>query len=141
MSYAFAPGLQAGGLPAAGGRRGARRRWSAARSTTRRSGWPGRRGAGLRDARRGERCGPNGTKTSDGAIHDFAVTVHSARDGFERGEADRRGGLRRLIDAPLALDAGRLVALRFLRARAERGPAPEKRKVTLRFRAVVDQDD
>ncbi len=35
---------------------------------------------------------------------------------------------------------GRLVALRFLRAAAERGPAPEKRKVSLRFRAVVDQD-
>ena len=46
-----------------------------------------------------------------------------------------------VFDTPLALDAGRLVALRFLRAGAERGPAPEKRKVTLRFRAVVDQDN
>ncbi len=45
-----------------------------------------------------------------------------------------------LVDAPLALDAGRLVALRFLRASAERGRAPVKRRVVLRFRAVVDGD-
>ena len=45
-----------------------------------------------------------------------------------------------LVDAPLALGAGRLVALHFLRAGAERGRAPEKRKITLRFRAVVDGD-
>ena len=45
-----------------------------------------------------------------------------------------------VYDAPLALEAGRLVALRFLRAGAERGRAPEKRRVSLRFRAVVDQD-
>jgi hypothetical protein len=45
-----------------------------------------------------------------------------------------------LVDAPLALASGRLVALRFLRASAERGRPPVKRRVVLRFRAVVDED-
>ena len=83
----------------------------------------------------------NDTKTSTGAIHDFTVSVHSARDGFDAAKRIAGAVCACLIDAPLALDAGRLVALRFLRAGAERGPAPEKRKVTLRFRAVVDQDN
>jgi hypothetical protein len=82
----------------------------------------------------------NDTKTSVGAVHDFTVTVHSARDGFEAAKRIAAAVCGCLVDAPLALEAGRLVALRFLRAGAERGPAPEKRKVTLRFRAVVDQD-
>ncbi len=82
----------------------------------------------------------NDTKTSTGAIHDFTVTVHSARDGFETAKTIAAAVCACLVDAPLVLDAGRLVALRFLRAGAERGPAPEKRRVSLRFRAVVDQD-
>lgn len=83
----------------------------------------------------------NDTKTSRGAVHDFAVTVHSGRDGFERAKRIAGAVCASLVDAPLALAAGRLVALRFLAAKAERGPAPEKRRVTLRFRAVVDGDD
>ena len=83
---------------------------------------------------------PYDTKTSAGAIHDFTVTVHSGADGFAAAKEMAAAVCDCLIDAPLVLEAGRLVALRFLRAGAERGPAPEKRKVTLRFRAVVDQD-
>ena len=82
----------------------------------------------------------NGTKTSDGALHDFTVTVVSGRDGFDGAKRVAAAVCAALIDAPMALDAGRLVALRFLRAGAVRGPAPARRKVTLRFRAVVDQD-
>jgi hypothetical protein len=83
----------------------------------------------------------NDTKTSRGAVHDFTVTVHSARDGFQTAKRVAGAVCASLIDAPLAMEAGRVVALRFVQARAERGPAPEKRRVTLRFRAVVDQDD
>jgi hypothetical protein len=83
----------------------------------------------------------NDTKTSRGAVHDFTVTAHSARDGFERVKRIAGAVCASLIDAPLELEAGRLVALRFLQAKAERGRAPEKRRVALRFRAVVDQDD
>lgn len=83
----------------------------------------------------------NDTKTSFGAVHDFNVTIHSSRDGFETAKRIAAAVCDCLIDAPLALSRGRLIGLRFLRAKAERGPAPEKRKISLRFRAVVDQDD
>lgn len=83
---------------------------------------------------------PFDTKTSAGSLHEFAVNVHSGRDGFDFVKRVAAAVCAALIDAPLMLDAGRLVALRFLRASAERGPAPEKRRITLRFRAVVDQD-
>lgn len=82
----------------------------------------------------------NDTKTSRGAVHDFTVTVHSGRDGFDTVKRVAGAICASLVDAPLELDAGRLVGLRFLQAKAERGPAPEKRRVALRFRAVVDQD-
>ena len=81
---------------------------------------------------------PNDTKTSSGAIHEFDVTVHSGRDGFDMAKRIAGAVCEALVDAPLTLSEGRLVALRFLRARAERGRAPEKRRVSLRFRAVVD---
>jgi hypothetical protein len=80
------------------------------------------------------------TKTSDGAIHDFTVTAHSGRDGFDGVKRVAAAVCAALVDAPLALASGRLVALRFLRASAERGRPPVKRRVVLRFRAVVDED-
>jgi hypothetical protein len=82
----------------------------------------------------------NGTKTSEGALHDFEVVAHSARDGFDTVKRIAAAVCAALVDAPLDLEAGRLVALRFLRARADRGPAPEKRRISMRFRAVVDQE-
>jgi hypothetical protein len=81
-----------------------------------------------------------GTKTSHGAVHDFTVTAHSGRDGFDLVKRVAEAICAALVDAPLALGSGHLVALRFLRASAERGRAPVKRRVVLRFRAVVDQD-
>lgn len=83
----------------------------------------------------------NDTKTSVGSVHDFTVTVHSARDGFDRAKRIAAAICACLVDAPLAIEAGHLVALRFLRAGAERGPGPEKRKISMRFRAVLDAAD
>lgn len=83
---------------------------------------------------------PFGTATSLGAIHDFDVNVHSTRDGFERAKQIASAICAALVDAPLGVEGGHLVGLRFLRARADRGPAPEKRRISLRFRAVVDQE-
>jgi hypothetical protein len=74
-------------------------------------------------------------------LHDFSVIVHSGRDGFDHAKRVAAAVCAALVDAPLPFEGGRLVGLRFLRAGAERGPAPTKRTVTLRFRAVVDQDD
>ena len=83
----------------------------------------------------------NDTATSRGATHDFTVTVHSGRDGFDAVKKIAGAVCSSLVDAQLSLDEGQLVALRFLQARAVRGRAPVKRKVTLRFRAVVDLDN
>lgn len=84
---------------------------------------------------------PNDTKTSQGAVHDFSVTVHSARDGFGTAKAIAAVVCESLIDAPLPIAGGHLVGLRFLQAKADRGRAPEKRRISLRFRAFVDQED
>lgn len=84
---------------------------------------------------------PFDTKTSLGAIHDFSVRVHSARDGFETAKRIAAAVCDALVDAQLTLAEGRLVSTRFLRAKAERGAAPEKRRISLLFRAVVDQNN
>jgi Protein of unknown function (DUF3168) len=84
---------------------------------------------------------PNNTKTSSGVIHDFDVTVHSGRDSFEMVKRIAGAVCAALVDAPLTVERGRLVALRFLRAAAVRSRAPEKRRVALRFRAVLDADE
>lgn len=88
-----------------------------------------------------ETARPWTTKTSEGAIHDFDVTVHSGREGFDRPKRVAAAICAALIDAPLEVAGGRLVSLRFLRAKAERSRAPERRRVSLRFRAVLDEDD
>ena len=67
--------------------------------------------------------------------------MHSVREGFDRAKRIAGAICASLTGAPLSLQAGRVVALRFLSARAERAKAPEKRRVTLRFRATLDQDD
>ncbi len=87
-----------------------------------------------------ERVRPFDTKTSHGALHDFTVVVHSGADGFAAAKRIAAAVCSALVDAPLSLDQGRLVAIRFQRATAERAAAPEKRRVSLLFRAVVDQD-
>lgn len=80
------------------------------------------------------------TKTSFGARHEFAITVHSGEDGFATAKQVAAAVCDALIDPPLNLALGRLVSLSFVRAAAERGPAPAKRAISLLFRAVIDQD-
>jgi hypothetical protein len=87
-----------------------------------------------------ETARPWGTKTSAGTLHDLDVTVHSGRDGFDAAKRIAGAVCAALIDAPLKIQGGRVVALRFQRAKAERGRAPEKRRIALRFRAVLDED-
>lgn len=83
---------------------------------------------------------PNDTKTSTGSIHDFEIVVNSARDGFDTIKRISAAICDRLVDGDLALENGRIVGLRFRSARATRGAAPVKRRIALRFRAVIDQD-
>ncbi|MFQ8433871.1 DUF3168 domain-containing protein [Amaricoccus sp. W119] len=87
-----------------------------------------------------ERTWPFNTKTSAGARHDFVVVVHSGEEGFATAKRVATAVCAALVDAPLALQQGRLISLSFQRATAERAAAPDKRRVSLLFRAIVDQD-
>jgi hypothetical protein len=85
-----------------------------------------------------ERVRDGGSKTSLGSVHDFEVTVFSSADGFDRAKRIAAAICANLVDTAFDLDGARVVGLRFLRARAERGASPVKRKIALRFRAVID---
>ena len=87
-----------------------------------------------------ERARPFDTKTSRGAIHEFPIVVSSGAEGFAAAKRIASAVCAALVDAPLSIGSAKLVSLRFLRAVAERGAAPEKRRVSLLFRAVIDQD-
>ncbi len=81
---------------------------------------------------------PFDTATSSGAVHDFDVSVHSTASGFAAAKAVAAAVSAVLVDANLLLAGGALVSLRFVKARAKRGVAPELRRIEMRFRAVVE---
>ncbi|MEM9049139.1 MAG: DUF3168 domain-containing protein [Pseudomonadota bacterium] len=83
---------------------------------------------------------PFDTADGHGGRIDFTVTVHSGTEGYASAKEIAGAVCDVLIDAPLSLSRGTLVALRFLQAQAQRGRAPTRRRVTLRFRAVVDDE-
>ncbi|NNU81908.1 DUF3168 domain-containing protein [Halovulum dunhuangense] len=87
-----------------------------------------------------ERVRDASTKTSVGAVHDFAVTVHARTEGFSRPKAAAAAVCDALLSVPLVLSQGHLVDLRMLHIRAERGRGTGPRRVELRFRAVLEQD-
>lgn len=87
-----------------------------------------------------ERTRPFDTKTSAGARHDFVVEVHSGEEGFATAKRVATAVCAALVDAPLSVEQGALVSLTFQRATAERSAAPDRRRVSLLFRAIVDQD-
>lgn len=78
------------------------------------------------------------SKTSQGAIHDLTVTVHSNANGYVRSKAIAAAICDALLDANLALSRGEVVYLRFLKARADAAGAPVRRKISLIFRAFVE---
>jgi hypothetical protein len=72
------------------------------------------------------------------ATHDFTVSVITNSAGFAEAKALAGAVSDALIDAPLALSRGRLVALGFSRARARRLRPGDQRRIDLTFRARVD---
>ncbi len=81
---------------------------------------------------------PFDTVTSRGGRHEFAVSVHSQASGFAEAKAVAAAIGNILVDAALPLSGGHLVALRFVKAQAKRGVAPELRRIDMRFLAVVE---
>ena len=76
--------------------------------------------------------------SSPGAWHKFTVSVISQAAGFSSAKATAAAISDALIDAPLSLSAGRLVALNFDRARARRESGGQLRRIDLTFRARID---
>ncbi len=85
-----------------------------------------------------ENVKPFNTMTSSGGVHDFDVIVHSAANGFGAAKTVSAAISAVLVDANLSLTNGNMVSLRFLKARAKRGVAPELRRIKMRFQAVVE---
>lgn len=87
-----------------------------------------------------ERVVEAGSASSSGAVHDFFVIVHSNSEGFGTAKTIAGAVCDVLLDAQLVLTRGHVVCLRFLRAKAELGRPPEKRRISLSFRAFVEDN-
>ncbi len=85
-----------------------------------------------------ERVKDASTSTSTGAIHDFTVVVNSAQAGFKNSKVIAGAVCDALQDAALPLARGELIYLRHLKSRATAGRPPLKRKISLIFRAFVE---
>ncbi|SFP48897.1 DUF3168 domain-containing protein [Tranquillimonas alkanivorans] len=79
--------------------------------------------------------------TGGGARHDFTVSVVSDASGFATAKAAAGAVSDALVDAGLTLARGRLVGLWFLRAKADRTGAGDGRRIDLRFRARVEDEE
>ena len=86
-----------------------------------------------------ERAADASDKTGRGAWHEFVVSVISDDAGFQTAKEVSAAVCDALIDAALELERGRLVALNFKRAVAQREKAG-RRRVDLTFRARVEDD-
>ncbi|MEM1065226.1 MAG: DUF3168 domain-containing protein [Pseudomonadota bacterium] len=79
-------------------------------------------------------------QTGRAAEHRFTVSVVTAEAGFQTAKDAAAAISDALVDAPLSLARGRLVGLRFLRARARRVQAGDVRRIDLSFAALLDDD-
>ena len=75
--------------------------------------------------------------TGYGAWHEITVSVVTDEAGFSGAKQVATAVSDALVDAPLTLDRGHLVALNFYRARARRVQDADVRRIDLRFRARV----
>lgn len=76
--------------------------------------------------------------TGQGAWHRFTISVVTEASGFHAAKEVAAAISDALVDAPLALSRGRLSALNFYRARAQREGTGALRRIDLIFRARVD---
>ena len=82
------------------------------------------------------RAGSDGS--GGGAVHEFLISVVTDAAGFSTAKQAGVAVCDALIDADLALDRGRLVSCRFLKAKAARAESGTARRIDLTFRARVD---
>ena len=77
-------------------------------------------------------------KTGHGALHEFNVLVVTESAGFAAAKDVAAAVSDALVDAPLVLTRGTLVALNFYKARAARIDSTGQRQIVLTFRARID---
>ncbi len=77
-------------------------------------------------------------KTSRAALHRFSVSIVSEAGGFHAAKEVAGAVEAALTASPLALSRGHVVALDFERAEARREQNGKRRRVDMRFRAMVD---
>lgn len=73
-----------------------------------------------------------------GASHEFTVSVISDAAGFVTAKQAAAAISEALVGADLTLSRGRLITLTFQRAKALRADSGTRRRVDLRFRALVE---
>lgn len=78
--------------------------------------------------------------TGQGAAHEFTVSVITDVSGFLAAKDVAVAVSDALDEAPLTLARGRLVSLKFQRAKARRVETGTKRRIDLRFRARLEDD-
>ncbi len=76
----------------------------------------------------------------EGAEHRFVVSVHSSASGFANAKRAAMAVSAALHHADLPLSQGRLIYLNFERAVAKRDTTAGQRRIDLRFRARVEND-
>ena len=81
-----------------------------------------------------------GDKTGHAARHDFTVTVVSEAAGFQAAKEVAAAISDALVDARPPLARGRVVRLDFVRAAARRVGRAARRRIDLRFSALVAED-
>lgn len=79
-------------------------------------------------------------QSGGGAWHQFTVSVVTQSAGFASAKAAAAAVSDALVDAPLSLERGRLVALNFFKAKAARVGTGAVRQINLIFRARVADD-
>lgn len=79
-------------------------------------------------------------KSGGGAQHQFTVSVVTDAAGFATAKEAAGAVSDALVDAPLTLTRGSLIALNFYRARAVRIGTADERRIDLTFQARVQDD-
>ena len=72
------------------------------------------------------------------AAHNLAISVVSSAEGFVEPKLIAAAVSDALVDATPVLSRGRIISMRFVRARARRVRAGQVRRIDMTFRAIVE---
>ncbi|UWQ16988.1 DUF3168 domain-containing protein [Jannaschia sp. M317] len=88
-----------------------------------------------------ERVRDASDKSGAGALHEMTISVVTTGDGYLAAKEAAALVSDTLLSGALTLTRGRVVYLRFLRARARRDRAEGTRRIDMTFRARLDDDN